>query len=79
MNNDTDRLNWLETQNTKAQGVGTCLFRRTNRLGWRLMEMTESDAKAIANTDKVFPTVREAVDYAMEQDIKQKEAIKEYK
>jgi hypothetical protein len=63
MINDTDRLNWLEAQNSKNSYTGKCNFRwSTTGRGWRLIETSGGP-----NMEPTFSTVREAIDYAMGQ------------
>lgn len=54
---DTELLDWLEVQNSKALYTGRCVFRwsSTDR-GWRLYETSRGDAVA---------TVRQAIADAM--------------
>ncbi len=70
MNNDTGRLNWLETQNKKAKFTGECVFRwSTTGRGWRLIETSREEASALCD-GVIFKSVRDAIDYAMRQEQK---------
>jgi len=64
MNNDIDRLNWLEAQNAKKSYTGKCNFRwSVTGRGWRLLETSGGP-----RMEPTFATVREALDYAMEEE-----------
>jgi hypothetical protein len=61
MNNDTERLDWLEAQNAKKNYTGRCNFRwSTTGRGWRLLETSGGP-----RMEPTFATVREAIDYTM--------------
>ena len=60
--NDTELLDWLETQNAKARYTGRCVFRlSTSGRGWRLHETSLPEA---------VPSVRQAIKDAMRRDEK---------
>jgi len=72
MNNDTEILDWLETQNSKKSYTGRCNFRwSVTGRGWRLLETSSGP-----RMEPTFATVREAIDYAMVQEQEQKKADK---
>lgn len=72
MPTDTELLNWLEAQNAKALYTGKCLFRwSTTGRGWRLQETT--GGFGVSQND-AFPTVREAVAHAMQQEMAEEAA-----
>ena len=55
--NDEERIDFLETLNSKAEYTGKCLLRlSTTGRGWRLHE-----------TENGFDTVREAIDSFIEE------------
>jgi len=66
---DKERLDWLEEQNKKASYTGKCRFRWsiTGR-GWRLHETSSYELDRVGLKHGPFATVREAIDYAIEND-----------
>lgn len=67
LRDDRDRLDWLQEQLNKKSYTGKCIFRlSTSGRGWRLHETSEEarDRFGIIPT----PSVREAIDQAMERE-----------
>jgi len=66
LENDHQRLEWLEAQNTKKSYTGRYNFRwSVTGRGWRLLETSGGP-----RMEPTFATVREAIDYAMVQEQK---------
>lgn len=59
---DTERIDFLEALNAKAEYTGRCALRKsTTGRGWRLHEIGGFDVPC-----ETFDTVREAIDYYIE-------------